>query len=214
MRKQSNKNVKRDDFMIFTKKQHYLSRYVMKRFINDKGKIDAVLVSSIKEISADINDICVENDFYEDKAKDGKYIDRNSTENKFAGMESELANKVEHLFQILKDEDCDDILRKMHSNGEWEHLSVFLMFHLTLVMIRTPKFKDIIFTEDELPLEIKQIFYKEILFGKEDAKTLARNQFQDEKLELILKLIGAGSNSNGGINILMNYLVNNYFIEL
>lgn len=63
--------------MSYTKKQHYLSRYIIKKFMNDKGKIDAVLVNSIKRIVVDSNNICVENDFYEDKSRDGQYINRN-----------------------------------------------------------------------------------------------------------------------------------------
>lgn len=199
--------------MNFTKKQHYLSRYVLKRFINNTGKIDAVILPSVKKISSNINDICVEKDFYEDKYKDGQYINRNRTENKFATIESDIANKLEYLFQILNCEDHYEKLKGMHISGEWDYLSVFLMLHLTLVIIRSPVFKEIVFNKDELPLEIKQIFYKEFLFGKEEAKILAINQFQDEELKLILKMLEE-SNIDGGINILMNNLINNYFIEL
>lgn len=200
--------------MIYTKKQHYLSRYIIKRFLNDKGKVDAVLVNSIKRIVVDINDICVENDFYEDKSRDGQYINRNRTENKFAFMESELASKVDELFKILNDENYNDRLRNMYITGEWEYLSVYLMLHLTLVVIRTPKCKEIIFNKDELPLEIKQVFYKELLFGKEEAKILASKQFQDKELDILFKVIEKNADFNGGINELMNYLVNNYYIEV
>lgn len=200
--------------MSFTKKQHYLSRYIIKKFMNDKGKIDAVLVTSIKRIVADSKDICVENDFYEDKYRDGEYIDRNRTENKFAIMESELSSKVEGLFKILNEEDCNNRLRQMYITGEWDDLSVYLMLHLTLVMIRIPKYKEIIFNNDKLPLEVKQVFYKEALFGKEEAKILASKQFQDKELDTVFKVIEKNLDFNGGINVLMNHLVNNYFIEV
>lgn len=200
--------------MSYTKKQHYISRYIIKKFLNDKGKVDAVLVDSIKRIVRDSKDICVEKDFYEDKYRDGEYIDRNRTENKFADMESELANKIEDLFEILNDENCNDRLRLMYNTEEWEDLSVYLMLHLTLVMIRTPKFKEIIFNKDELPLEIKQVFYKEFLFGEEEAKILASKQFQGKELDIISKVIEKNPDFNGGINVLMNYLVNNYYIEV
>lgn len=200
--------------MGYTKKQHYLSRYIIKNFLNDKEKVDAVLVDSIKQIVVDSKDICVEKDFYEDKSRDGKYIDRNRTENKFADMESELANKIEDLFEILNDENCNDRLRHMYITGEWEYLSFYLMLHLTLVIIRTPKCKEIVFNKDELPLEIKQIFYKEILFGKEEAKILASKQFQGKDLDVIFKVIENNTDFNGGINVLMNHLVNNYYIEV
>lgn len=200
--------------MSYTKKQHYLSRYIIKKFLNDKGKVDAVLVDPIKRIVVDSKDICVEKDFYEDKSRDGKYIDRNRTETKFADMESKLANKIEDLFKILSGENCNDILRHMYITGEWEHLSVYLMLHLTLVMIREPKLKEIVFSKDELSLEIKQLFYKEFLFGKEEAKLLASKHFQDSELDIIVKVIENNSNFDGGINELMNYLVNNYFVEV
>lgn len=129
-------------------------------------------------------------------------------------MESELACKVEGLFKILNDENYNDRLRHMYTTGEWEHLSVYLMLHLTLVMIRTPKCKEIIFNKDKLPLEIKQVFYKEFLFGKEEAKMLASKQFQDRELDIMSKVIEKNSDFNGGINVLMNYLVNNYYIEI
>lgn len=200
--------------MSYTKKQHYLSRYVLKRFTNDKCKIDAVLVNSTKRIVVNINDICVENDFYEDKSRDGQYIDRNRTENKFADMESELASKIEYLFGILNDENCKDRLRNMYLTEEWESLSVYLMFHLTLVMIRNPKLKEIVFNKDKLPLEMKQLFYKELLFGKKEAKVLALKQFQDSELDIILKLLENKADFDGGVNELMNYLINNYFVEV
>lgn len=200
--------------MSYTKKQHYISRYIIKKFLNDKGKVDAVLVDSIKRIVRDSKDICVEKDFYEDKSRDGGYIDRNRTENKFAVIESELANKVDDLFEILNDENCNDRLRDMYINGEWEYLSCYLMLHLTLAMIRTPKCKEIIFNKDELPLEIKQVFYKELLFGKEEAEILATKQFQDKKLNIMLKVIESNIDFNGGINALMNHLINNYFVEV
>lgn len=200
--------------MSYTKKQHYLSRYIINKFLNDKGKVDAVLVNPIKRIVRDSKYICVEKDFYEDKSRDGEYIDRNRAENKFADMESELANKIEDLFEILNDENCNDRLRLMYNTEEWEDLSVYLMLHLTLVMIRTPKFKEIIFYKDGLPLEIKQVFYKEFLFGEEEAKILASKQFQGKDLDIISKVIEKNPDFNGGINVLMNYLVNNYYIEV
>ncbi|WP_238907671.1 DUF4238 domain-containing protein [Clostridium sp. YIM B02506] len=200
--------------MSYTKKQHYISRYIIKKFLNDKGKIDAVLVNSVKRIVQDINNICTENDFYEDKSRDGRYIDRNSTENKFAVMESELASKVEDLFEVLYDERCNDRLRRMYITGEWEHLSVYLMLHLTLSMVRLPKFKEIIFNKHELSLEIKQIFYKELLFGKIEAEILASKNFKNKDLDTIFEVIKFNDTFSGGINELMNHLVNNYFIEI
>lgn len=92
------------------------------------------MVDSIKRIVIDSKDICVEKDFYEDKSRDGGYIYRNRTENKFADMESELANIIEDLFEILNDDNCNNRLRHMYNTGEWEYLSVYLMFHLTLVL--------------------------------------------------------------------------------
>lgn len=200
--------------MSYTKKQHYLSRYIINKFLNDRGKVDAVLVDQIKRIVIDSKDICVEKDFYEDKFRDGGYIDRNRTENKFANMESELANRIEDLFEILNDDNCNDRLRHMYNTGEWGGVSVYLMLHLTLVMIRTPKYKEIIFNKDELPLEIKQVFYKEFLFGKEEAKILASKHFQDKELDILFKIIETNTDFNGGINVLMNHLVNNYYIEI
>ena len=199
--------------MKYTKKQHYLSRYILNRFLNSKGKIDAVLMKPMKKIVADSKDICAEKDFYEDKTNDGEYINRNCTENKFAAMESEMANKVDELHDILEAENYNCEIRCMCINGKWDELSCYLMLHLTLIMVRCPKFKELIFKKDEMSLEIKQLLYKEYMMGKEEAKILATNQFKGVELEGILNSID-NSKLNGCINELMNKLINNYFVEI
>lgn len=96
-----------------TKKQHYISQYTLKRFLNSNGQIDAVLLKpSLKRITCSIKDICTEKDFYEDKDRNGNYINRNHTENKFAKIESDLAGYLEHILGILEEKDRDQKLKK------------------------------------------------------------------------------------------------------
>jgi len=99
--------------MNYTKKQHYISKYILKRFLNQNGKIDAILLqSSPKRIRSSIENVFSEKDFYEDKDRDGNYINRNQTESKFANIEAELAVWVDKLICILADDNRATVLKK------------------------------------------------------------------------------------------------------
>ena len=74
--------------------------------------------------------------------------------------------------------------------------------------------KEIVFNKDELSLEIKQLFYKGFLFGEKEAKLLASKQFKDNELDMIFKVIENNDDFDGLINELINYLINNYFVEV
>lgn len=201
--------------MTYTKKQHYISRYILKRFINKNNKIDAVLISQMemKRVSTNINDICSERDFYEDKDSSGKYIQRNHTENKFAKMEDAIAKEIDRLIKLLKDDKVTIKIEEIIRSGEWENISIWLMLHLTLVLIRLPSVKKIVYSNESLSNEIKQVFYKNLLWGKVEAEVLAEKLFNVRNFESIQDVIRNGEN-NGGINVLMNYLVNNYYVEI
>lgn len=201
--------------MTYTKKQHYISRYILKRFMNKNNKIDAVLINQMemKRISTNINDICSERDFYEDKDSSGNYIQRNHTENKFAKMEDAIAKEIDGLIKLLKDEKVAIKNDEMIRSGEWENISIWLMLHLTLVLIRLPSVKKIVYSNESLSNEIKQVFYKNLLWGKVEAEALAEKHFNGRNFESIQYVIRNGEN-NGGINVLMNYLVNNYYVEI
>ncbi|WP_333651754.1 DUF4238 domain-containing protein [Lacrimispora sp.] len=86
----------------YTIKQHYVSKYILKRFINQHNKIDAILLqeNELRRVYANIRDICLERDFYEDIDHDGQYIERNRTENKFASMENEIAKHVDSFIEL------------------------------------------------------------------------------------------------------------------
>lgn len=201
--------------MTYTKKQHYISRYILKRFMKKNDKIDAVLINQMemKRVSTNINDICSERDFYEDKDSSGKYIQRNHTENKFAKMEDAIAKEIDGLIKLLKDDKVAIKIDEMIKSDEWENISIWLMLHLTLVLIRLPSFKKIVYSNESLSNEIKQVFYKNLLWGKVEAEVLAEKLFNGRNFESIQDVIRNGEN-NGGINVLMNYLVNNYYVEI
>lgn len=199
--------------MNYTKKQHYISRYILRRFLNKKGKIDAILLQSpSKRIQSPVENICAEKDFYEDKDVDGNYINRNHTENKFANMEDILATWVDKFICILDGNNRASVLRKMIESAEYEIFTIWLMFHLTIVLIRLPVVKNIVSKKDA-PFEIRQLFYKSLLWGDDEAVVLAENLFEDVDLQHIKKVFD-GKTYNGGINTLMNHLINNYYIEI
>ena len=192
-----------------------MARYILKRFMNKNNKIDAVLINQMemKRVSTNINDICSERDFYEDKDSSGKYIQRNHTENKFAKMEDAIAKEIDGLIKLLKDDKVSIKIDEMIKSGEWENISIWLMLHLTLVLIRLPSVKKIAYSNKSLSNEIKQVFYKDLLWGKVEAEVLAEKLFNGRNFESIQYVIRNGEN-NGGINVLMNYLVNNYYVEI
>lgn len=198
--------------MNYTKKQHYISRYILKRFLNQNGKIDAVLLqSSPKRIQASIDNVFSEKDFYETKDKSGTYINRNRTENKFADMESELAKWVDKFISILDSNDRNEILKEATASGEYENFTVWLMLHLTLVLIRLPKVKQIAFKSD-IPFEMQQVFYNALIWGDHEAKHLAKFFYEDNDLNQIEKIFDEDSNT-GAITTLMNHIINNHYIE-
>lgn len=200
----------------YTIKQHYVSKYILKRFINQHNKIDAILLqeNELRRVYTNIRDICLERDFYEDIDHDGQYIERNRTENKFASMENEIARHVDSFIELVYVDNNEKQFADMISSGQWESNSVWLMFHLTLVMVRSPMLKEIVFGNDDMPREMLQIFYKELVWGKEEAQRLAENTFQGEPLSVISEIIHTGELEGGSINILMNHLVNDYYIEI
>ncbi|WP_035066636.1 DUF4238 domain-containing protein [Carnobacterium maltaromaticum] len=195
-----------------TKKQHYISQYTLKRFLNSNGQIDAVLLKpSLKRITCSIKDICTEKDFYEDKDRNGNYINRNHTENKFAKIESDLAGYLEHILGILEEKDRDQKLKKMVETGEFETLTVQLMTHLSMVIVRLPEIKKIAF-KGTLPREIEHMFYKGILWGDEEAVELAKASYQNTKLKMFEELFSRNPQT-GVLNTLINYIINDYYLE-
>lgn len=201
--------------MQYTSKQHYISKYILKRFADERGKLEAILLhDKPKRIKSNIEDICCQKDFYEDKDQDGNYIERNRTENRFAKMEMETASYVDNLLNILSDEEKSLKIRRMIESGEYDNLTVKIMLHLTLVLIRLPQLKTIVF-KDNIPLEIKQLFYKQLLWGTKEAKELAEKQFKDKDLKIIKQVLDENSDKSTGItNILLNYLINNYDMKI
>lgn len=206
--------------MDYVKKQHYISRYALKWFLNRSEKIDAVLLYPpelrLKRISSSINDICTERDFYEAKDANGQYINRNHAEKQFAKYEAEVALHVEKLIKITSRDDAPKVIKNMIVTGEWEHLTVFLMFHMALVLIRSIRVKDIVYRHNDLPFAVKQLFYKLFLFGKTDAAELAEYLFTPDEMPVINQVLQKDDHQvvDGGINVLMNHLVNNYFLEV
>lgn len=200
----------------YTINQHYISRYILKRFLNQCNQIDVVLIQDdkFKRFSTNKNNICVERDFYEDWDQEGQYIERNRTENKFAALEDSVANQIDPFIDLIEQPSNKQLIMDKASTSQWESISVWLMLHLTLVMVRSPKLKGIAFGNSELPKEINQIFYKELVWGKKEAIFLAKNSFQGSDLGTIFQVIQRGEQEGGSIEILMNNLVSNYYVEL
>ena len=199
----------------YTVRQHYISRYILKRFLNEKNQVDVVRIcrNELKRFSANINNICAERDFYEDWDQEGQYIERNRTENEFAYLEGTVANQLDPFIDLLHRSDNQQLIADIALTDQWESMSVWLMLHLTLVMVRSPKLKEIVFQNGELPKEIRQMFYKELVWGKEEAKRLAKNSYKGTDLGMITEAIQEGEQDGSSIKILMDHLIKNYYIE-
>ena len=198
--------------MNYTKQQHYLSKYIIERFTNNEDMIDAVYVPILKKICKCSTDICTKNNFYEDENIFGEFINRNRTENMFSTKESLASTAINDLFEILNSVDSNKKLRNMYTSGDFDYLSLQLMVHLTLIMIRTPQFKSL-FDNRKKPKAITQLLYKQAVSGKEEARILASELYQDDTLNEILKYLES-SNTPNMFEKLLNVLISNYFIEI
>lgn len=192
--------------MSYTKKQHYISKYILNRFADKKGKVEAILIKAKPQrIKSHIDDICCQNNFYEAFDKKGNFIRRNRAENKFAKIETKLALYVDKLLNILSLENRAIEIQKMMEGYEYEELTVWMMFHLTLILNRLPQVKNIAFKND-IPKEIGALLYELIIWGTVEANDLAINLFEGEELNIVQQVLEKDNDEyTGGINVLLNF---------
>lgn len=198
----------------YKKKEHYVSQYILKRFCSKNNMIDQVRFSDdIKRFSQNIRETCSENDFFEVKLGDGSYINRNRTEDKFEQLEDAVSKYIEETLEIVKRENSKQEIEKMINNGEWDKLTIYLMLHLTLTIVRTPSMKEIVFKNEKYSQETKHVFYLDLLWGESEAKMLSQKLFKGDDKADIDRAIETGEDQ-GAINVLLNYLTNNHYLEL
>lgn len=199
----------------YKKKEHYVSQYILKRFCSKNNMIDQVRFNDddIKRFSQNIRETCSENDFFEVKLGDGSYINRNRMEDRFEQLEDVVSKYIEETLEIVKRENSKQEIEKMINNGEWDKLTIYLMLHLTLTIVRTPSMKEIVFKNEKYSQETNHVFYNDLLWGESEAKILSQKLFIGDDKANIDKAIEMGEN-RGSINVFLNYLANNHYLEL
>jgi hypothetical protein len=91
-------------------KQHYVSRFILKNFANEKDQVYESLVDRRKVYLTNINQSMCEKFVYEHSE-----IEKNSLEKTFSEMESFVAPKIEGIIKVLEGDfyDIEDIKNKI-----------------------------------------------------------------------------------------------------
>lgn len=110
-----------------TKRQHFVPRFLLKRFSFNGGEVYVFDRKSNKIFSANINTICYENDLYEEKWRNsnpvlGKYVLDNRLENYFTDVEG----KASSLFKSVSERCLKKERQIILSKSEREILTEFV----------------------------------------------------------------------------------------
>ncbi|MCT1577049.1 DUF4238 domain-containing protein [Oceanobacillus kimchii] len=82
----------------YVTKQHYVSKFLLKNFANEKDQVFESLVDMKKVYPTNINQSMCEKFVYEHSE-----LDKNSLEKAFSDIESFVAPKIEYILQLLED---------------------------------------------------------------------------------------------------------------
>lgn len=118
-----------------TKKQHYVSEFLLKHFSEDDNKVFVLDREKNTIFKRSVREVCVENDLYDVKwanptEKSGYYVLDNQIENSFADKENEMASVIRSFIDDVSAGKKTIIL----SDGEWNLVSSFI----TTLFLRNP----------------------------------------------------------------------------
>lgn len=132
----------------FVKKQHYIPQFSIRPFEITKGYCLTVnLETNPFEISEKkTENIMQENDLYEVKDNDGKYVNRNEMEDNYSKLENSIARRFRKLVEVLESDKADIEFNKIVKvkTIEWGKDETNLLLHLILTLIRSPHLKNLI----------------------------------------------------------------------
>ncbi|PHD43401.1 hypothetical protein COF67_26820 [Bacillus toyonensis] len=200
----------------FAIKQHYIPRFSIKPFEITEGYCLTVIFKKtpLKKIKMSTKNIMQEKDLYEVKDIDGKYVSRNEIEDNYSKLEGSIASKFHELVELLESDKADIKFNKIVKDKieEWTNYEAALLLHLILTLIRSPRLKNLIYDNKETPDFMKPIFYRLMTTTPENAVKLAENHLIGDELKIALHSLK--TSPVGGIQILIEHLMNNFQLRI
>lgn len=198
----------------FTKRQHFIPQFSIRPFEVAKGKC---LIIDLKKKPLEVSikktaDIMQEIDLYESKDSEGNYINRNEIEDLYSKFENDISKKFKSLIELLlSNKSTSDFLCMIKTN-EWPSNEAALLSHIALTLIRSPYIKKLFYDNDNIPVFMKSIMYRQIIGSQMMAVEHARSHLNGEELEIALHVLKG--NSDSGIQVILEHLMNNYQLEI
>ncbi|MDA2385622.1 DUF4238 domain-containing protein [Bacillus cereus] len=200
----------------FVKKQHYIPQFSIRPFEITKGYCLTVnLETNPFEISENkTENIMQENDLYEVKDSEGKYVNRNEMEDIYSKFENSIARRFRKLVDVLESDKADIEFNKMVkvTTVEWAKDETNLLLHLILTLIRSPHLKDLIDDNKEIPDFMKPIHYLLMTSGQNKAEKFANELYIGDKLKYALHFLK--TNPEGALQLLFEHLMNNFQLRI
>lgn len=151
-------------------------------------------------------------DLYESKDLEGNYINRNEIEDIYSKFENDISKKFMPLIEfLLSNKSASDFLRMIKTN-EWPSNEAALLSHIAITLIRSPYIKNLFYDNDNIPVLMKSIMYRQIIGSQMMAVEHARSHLNGEELEIALKVLKGNSDSE--IQVILEHLMNNYQLEI
>ncbi|HDR7646150.1 TPA: DUF4238 domain-containing protein [Bacillus mycoides] len=200
----------------FVKKQHYIPRFSIKPFEITEGYCLTVIFKKtpLKKLKMSTKNIMQENDLYEVKDNDGKYVNRNEIEDNYSKLEGSIANGFHELVELLESDKADIKFNNIVKDKieEWAKYETVLLLHLILTLIRSPHLKNLIYDNKETPDFMKPIFYRLMTTTPENAVKLAKNHLIGDELEIALHSLK--TSPEGGLQVLYEHLMSNFQLRI
>ncbi|OUB88489.1 hypothetical protein BK784_28655 [Bacillus thuringiensis serovar medellin] len=200
----------------FVKRQHYVPRFSIRPFEITEGYCLIVIFKKtpLKEMKMSTKKIMQENDLYEVKDIDGKYVNRNELEDNYSILESSIASSFHELVELLESDKADIEFNKVVKDKtvEWAKDETNLLFHLILTLIRSPHLKNLIDDNKEIPDFMKPIHYLLMTTGQNTAVKFAKELYIGDKLEYALHFLK--TNPESGLKLICEHLMNNFQLRI
>lgn len=198
----------------YTKRQHYIPQFSIRPFEFAKGKclIIDLKKDPLKVSAKKTADIMQEIDLYESKDFEGNYVNQNEIEDIYSKFENDISKKFKSLIGLLLSNKSTSEFHHMIKTNEWSSNEAALLTHIALTLIRSPYIKDLIYENDNIPMFMKAIMYRQIIGSQMMAVDHAKSHLNGDELEIALGFLKG--NNESGIQIIFEHLMNNYQLEI
>ena len=199
----------------YVKHQHYIPQFALSSFQNSQGKIPYTIIGE-KQLNiyySTTNKLMQERDFYEFKTTTNNYIRRNFLEDDYAFFENELASNFNFFINLTSKPNFQEKFNEIIQNNKWGDIEATLLTYLFLLLIRGKDVKQIVYSKKQFPIEINHVMYLLATTSKLNAVRYAKEMFQGEELEYVLRFIKEEKNDNPLTN-LAKHIMTNYQVRV